>query len=374
MANLYKKINLKLGNKLFRNINKNLKNFYKGFETLANLSTKNSIYFPEIKKMNHIMEKYVKAPGLKLSVSDNLIPFKFETEDGVTLSGIKYITNPKSNKWLVGLHWFAGHKYWSLYAASPFIELGYNIMTFDFRNHGESEDFEYITMGLNESKDFKAAMKWLNVNHAPETIGLLGMSMGGFVLNYAINVYAEEFKNYNIKFGITDSFYGSISTLLSHTRNVWLKDFIRQKKAKKVITSVINSQTDDTGVDWNNIDVFKYYDQGNLPYIFPMFYMHARNDKTTPFDDSLRAFIKRSVHSRDDEILIYDVSKHCMALKYHYKQTIYRWIKFENKIMKNNELTNKALEKFGLTKDIVDRDFDEQIEINTLYLNSSEMK
>ncbi|PPE04409.1 alpha/beta hydrolase [Entomoplasma ellychniae] len=374
MGKIYKKINLKMGNIVFKTVNKNLISFYNGIENLTRLKHRNSIYFPEIKKMNSILDSFHKTPKLKITVSDNLIPFKFETEDGVTLSGIKYITNHNSKKWIVSLHWFAGHKYWGLYNARVFIELGYNVVSFDFRNHGESEKVKHVTMGLNESKDFLAIMKWLQENHQPETIGLLGVSMGSFVINYGINTYNEEFKKYNVKFAICDSGYGSISTLLLQIRNFWLKKFIRKKRIQKFIQGVIKAQSEDTGVDWNNIDVFKFYDNKKIDNMFPMFIMHSRDDIVTPFDDSLKLFIKRSIHSRDDEILIYDSSRHALSLRYHFKQTVYRWLKFENKIMKDDEATRKALEYFDLDKIKDNDDFDEKVELNTFYLNSSDNK
>lgn len=35
---------------------------------------------------------------MQITATDNLIPFKFNTDDGVTLDGIQYLANPKSEK------------------------------------------------------------------------------------------------------------------------------------------------------------------------------------------------------------------------------------------------------------------------------------
>ncbi|AVN63866.1 alpha/beta hydrolase [Mesoplasma florum] len=365
-----KKFRSRLGSKIFKTVNLRFKFFYKALEGTMGDSNKNKYYYPELRRMNKIMRKFYKTPQLQLKATDNLIPFNFETEDGVVISGMKYITDPNSKKWVVSLHWFAGHKYWALYEARPFIELGYNILVFDFRNHGESESTEYVTMGASEVKDFRAAMKWLHENHKPETIGLVGMSMGGFTMQYGIVKYNEEFSKYNIKWAISDSYYGSIKTLLVHTRNVWLKNLVSYKRVGKSINRIIKNQIQDTDLDWNDLDVFKYY-ESDLKMIFPMFFLHCRNDNVTPFDDSMRLFVKRTIHSRDDEILIYDYSSHCLSLKHHYYQTVYRWLVFENKIMKDDEATERALKNLGINSEIIDNNFLEKYEVNTFYVNST---
>ncbi|WP_027875580.1 alpha/beta hydrolase family protein [Mesoplasma chauliocola] len=366
----HNKYRSKLGTKIFKRVNLRFKFFYKTLENLMGNSNKNKYHYPELRRMNKIMRTFYKAPQLQLKATDNLIPFNFETEDGVVISGLKYITSPNSKKWVVSLHWFAGHKYWALFEARPFIELGYNVLVFDFRNHGESQSTEFVTMGASEVKDFRAAMKWLYENHKPEAIGLMGMSMGGFTMQYGIVKYNEEFSKYNIKWAISDSYYGSIKTLLVHTRNVWLKNLMSYKNVRKSINKIIKSQIQDTDLDWADLDVFKYYDH-SLKTVFPMFFMHCRNDSITPFDDSMRLFVKRSIHSRDDEILIYDYSKHCLSLKYHYYQTVYRWLQFENKVMKNDEATEKALKNLGISNEAIQENFFEKYEVNTFYLNSS---
>lgn len=368
-----KKSRSKLETRIFKRVNLRFKFLYKLLEAFMGNSNKNKYYYPELRRMNKIMRKFYKTPQLQLKATDNLIPFNFETEDGIVISGLKYITDPNSKKWVVSLHWFAGHKYWGLFEARPFIELGYNILVFDFRNHGESENTNFVTMGASEVKDFRAAMKWLHDQHKPEVIGLIGMSMGGFTMQYGIVKYNEEFIKYNIKWAISDSYYGSVKTLLVHTRNIWLKNFVSHKKVLKSISKIIKSQIKYTDLDWEDLDVFKYYDS-NLKLIFPIFFLHCRNDNVTPFDDSMRLFVKRSIYSRDDEILIYDYSKHCLSLKYHYYQTVYRWLQFENKIMKDDEATERALRNLGISKEVIDNNFLEKYEVNTLYVNSTKNK
>jgi uncharacterized protein len=55
---------------------------------------------------------------------------------------------------------------------------GYNLVLFDFRNHGQSEDAA-TTVGLLERNDLRAVIDWLEATKAPRAIGVLGVSMGG---------------------------------------------------------------------------------------------------------------------------------------------------------------------------------------------------
>ncbi len=56
----------------------------------------------------------------------------------------------------------------------------YNLVLFDFRNHGQSEDAQ-TTAGMQERADLRAVLDWLVEAKDPRAIGVLGVSMGGSV-------------------------------------------------------------------------------------------------------------------------------------------------------------------------------------------------
>ena len=61
----------------------------------------------------------------------------------------------------------------------------YNLVIFDFRNHGQSEAAP-TTQGVREAGDLRTVVDWLEATKGPEQIALLGVSMGGSsVLNEA---------------------------------------------------------------------------------------------------------------------------------------------------------------------------------------------
>jgi pimeloyl-ACP methyl ester carboxylesterase len=53
----------------------------------------------------------------------------------------------------------------------------FNLVLFDFRNHGQSEDAQ-TTAGLLEREDLRTVIDWLERTKVPSGIGVLGVSMG----------------------------------------------------------------------------------------------------------------------------------------------------------------------------------------------------
>lgn len=323
---------------------------------------------PEINKMNKIMRLFFKHKELEFKINDNLIPIKFKTSDNITISALKYITDHNSKKWVIVSHWFLGDKYWSLYWSKAFIELGYNVLVYDFRNHGDSEETPFVTMGLLESKDLIAAINYLNKTQKVQTIGLLGLSMGAFVINYLTLTQQKFLEENKVKFIISDSSYASISSLLNKLLKLSFKRFFSKKYDIYLIKQILKKQKDLTLSDWNKMNLFdKYEKQHIIPAKIPILFIHSIEDKITSHNDSIRMFINRKKFNLNDELLIYETSKHCLSLKEHYYQTIYRILQFENKIIKDNNKTSIALEKMGIIDKIILNNFNEKKEISTFF-------
>lgn len=67
----------------------------------------------------------------------------------------------------------------ALELARSFVNAGFNVLLFDFRNHGES-DGNVTTLGYHEVKDIYGAVRWLRETRPQQAqrIGLIGFSMG----------------------------------------------------------------------------------------------------------------------------------------------------------------------------------------------------
>jgi pimeloyl-ACP methyl ester carboxylesterase len=63
---------------------------------------------------------------------------------------------------------------------AAFIHDQYNVVIFDYRNHGQSSD-GVTTQGVLEQADLRAVIDWVSTAKAPEQIAVFGVSMGGAI-------------------------------------------------------------------------------------------------------------------------------------------------------------------------------------------------
>jgi dipeptidyl aminopeptidase/acylaminoacyl peptidase len=103
----------------------------------------------------------------------------FTTDDGVTLSGWLIGAGRETHAAVVLLHGFSWHRLPWLAEFVPWIQRRYNVLQFDFRGHGHSEDAP-ITLGTLEQRDVAAAVHFLQ-GRGLGPIALMGISMGGSV-------------------------------------------------------------------------------------------------------------------------------------------------------------------------------------------------
>lgn len=70
---------------------------------------------------------------------------------------------------------------------------GYNVLTFDQRNHGESAPSRPVTFGQQESRDLLGALAYLNGRDEVDAsrVGALGFSMGANTMLYALPQTAQ---------------------------------------------------------------------------------------------------------------------------------------------------------------------------------------
>ncbi len=101
---------------------------------------------------------------------------RFKSLDDVELSGI-YLQRKNAKGNVLLCHGYKGGKEFMFGLLKVFPD--YNILTFDFRAHGQSKGL-YISLGCHEYKDVIAAVNFLKKNSTQNlpTI-LLGISMGG---------------------------------------------------------------------------------------------------------------------------------------------------------------------------------------------------
>ena len=142
---------------------------------------------------------------------------RFPTRDGLELAGT-YLPSRQPTR--VGVLVFC-HEYlsdrWSYRPyADHFRDLGFDIFSFDFRNHGQSgsdpayQPLQWVTN--HELCDLRAALDYLRSrpDHDPAGCGLFGVSRGG---GTALVVAANEPSVWGV---ITDGAFGTRSTMLAY--------------------------------------------------------------------------------------------------------------------------------------------------------------
>jgi fermentation-respiration switch protein FrsA (DUF1100 family) len=119
---------------------------------------------------------------------------KLEASDGIRLAGW-YIPagdgSPPNAPTVVLAHGEGGNKSTMLEYAT-LLHDRYNLLLFDFRNHGQSGG-DQTTQGALEQLDLRAVVDWLQKAKKPDSIAVLGVSMGGAsALNDAITDHAVD--------------------------------------------------------------------------------------------------------------------------------------------------------------------------------------
>jgi uncharacterized protein len=105
---------------------------------------------------------------------------ELETEDGTSIAGW-YIPSENGSgptgPTVVLAHGFGGNKS-TMLAFAEVLHNDYNVVIFDFRNHGQSGG-QQTTAGVLEQDDLRTVVDWLDDEKGPEQVAVLGVSMGG---------------------------------------------------------------------------------------------------------------------------------------------------------------------------------------------------
>lgn len=128
-----------------------------------------------------------------------------QSDDGLTLRGSQYDTNPNSHKWALLVHGYQANSEDMRFEARNFSLNGYNAITPNMRASGES-DGTYIGMGWLDRLD---VLKWTDFIIAQDKdaeIVLYGESMGGAT----VTMTSGEQLPSNVKAIIEDCGYTSV--------------------------------------------------------------------------------------------------------------------------------------------------------------------
>ncbi|WP_036268868.1 alpha/beta hydrolase [Mesoplasma seiffertii] len=262
--------------------------------------------------------------------------FMVPSKDGTKIAGSIWLNDLPSNKWIIGVHGFNSDRFSVLYLTWHYRELGYNVLTFDFRNHGGSE-VDVVTWGYKEKWDLMAVINWLISSYRVEEMGLVGTSMGAFTINHLVLTEPELIKQANIRWAIADSAYMSVPELLERMINNNAPKMF-EGYAREVLKDMMAIYREEYGVNLEHL-AFLDLAKPDVDYI-PVMYFHNRYDRITDHLDSFRMCdLKNNLEdSNRNEMVIYDKGYH------HTKSIIefgenYREISL--KFVKKNQLPEK---------------------------------
>ncbi|MEJ2619378.1 MAG: alpha/beta hydrolase [Candidatus Thiodiazotropha sp.] len=119
------------------------------------------------------MPRAIGAPPKDLPIKS----VSFASESGSVIAGW-HIPVTDSKATILLLHGIRGSRLSMLERARWLYANGYSILMIDFQAHGESPG-EYITIGYLEKYDVKAAVGFARNLHPNESLGVLGVSLGG---------------------------------------------------------------------------------------------------------------------------------------------------------------------------------------------------
>lgn len=128
----------------------------------------------------------LKIPRLPLDANPKSFGYEFEsfktlTEDGVEIEGWFVPAKKESKTSILVLHGWGANRS-DVLPSTIFLTSDYNMVYFDFRNHGRSGGNK-TSLTFLEIKDFLAVVNYLKNKKSPfaQNLGVFGFSMGGSV-------------------------------------------------------------------------------------------------------------------------------------------------------------------------------------------------
>ncbi|QEH62096.1 hypothetical protein SCHIN_v1c09010 [Spiroplasma chinense] len=225
---------------------------------------------------------------------------------------ITYLNPKKTDKWMVALHGYSSSKESSAISAWFMAEKGYNILAFDFINHGQSDE-GMVSFGPNEYQNLLTALRFLHINYTPSEIGLIGFSMGAFTLNLSALINDLTFQSYNVKFGISDSPYFEIKEVLKTVLK--FSTPLVYNQIKNLFADLIHEYKENFGIDILKYDVKNLIKENKKS--FPILFFHSKKDLVTNYQDSMLFFEERKVLKQKDMIHIFETGAHIRSQTTH---------------------------------------------------------
>lgn len=232
-----------------------------------------------------------------------------DCEDRITRNGVLARCNDAKATILV-CHGFMCDKYDVGILRKVFKKSKFNVMTFDFRAHGQDSEGQYCTFGRDESLDVIAAAKFLR-NH-PELQGV-PLFVYGFSMGAVSAIEAQALADLFDAMILDCPFESSEKVIQSGLKELKCsifgcqfdlpgKDFLQkyafhpyvQALVKAVLKTV--AQMDATGVNTNFCPLNPAQSAKNITV--PTFFIHCKNDQKVPVEQVMNVYENAAGYKR----------------------------------------------------------------------------
>lgn len=249
---------------------------------------------------------------------------------GYKLTGT-YIFNSKPTKnTIIIVHGISGDHWESMRYADMYLDLGFNVLVYDSRDHGTSGGKD-ITLGFFEKYDLENVVKWCKLVNQGGVIGVHGESLGAVTALLEANLDQAD---RNVSFYVSDCAYSDLPELLDiKLSGSDRPHFVPEANFILFYGNLIAL----------NRSGFSFYAVSPISAIknikTPVMFIHGSNDTFIPASMSLDMYL-----AKKGPKFIYIAPNAEHALSYftdtvEYKAKILQFLT-DNKIIKNGVFTN----------------------------------
>lgn len=243
----------------------------------------------------------------ELVKNKNIHSFKVKsTFDQITLVG-DYIKSPiknsNNNQTIFLLHGITNTRYWIFKQVYIFLQAGYNVVWYDARNHGESDEAA-TTFGKNESLDLQDIIDYIVKKYQPKNMIIYGFSLGSATVIMWSDIYHKHsnHNNDNIKLLICDSSFAHLEQ--SYIEQINNYSFIPTNLAMKLFHKQIKKMTGFT--DSSLLQPIKYLK--HIPKL-PVLFLHGQSDFFISYTNSQELYREKIRYEQPIKSKIYLVKE-----------------------------------------------------------------
>jgi hypothetical protein len=221
------------------------------------------------------------------------------------LSVYERIQYKASKKFVVIVHGYTYSHHGSLKYAKMMLRLGYNVIIYDHRFHGNSGG-KNTTLGYYEKDDLKTVIDHIYKKHGQDIfLGTYGESMGG------ATVLLEQETDDRVKFLVSDSAFKDIKSLIYiRLREKMIPAFIFYPIAMVFVWLI-------SGAFFFKVKPIKAIENSQIP----MFFVHGLQDDYIPFTHSKDMY---EHYKGPKKLFIADGKAFHARSYYHHKEEYYQ--------------------------------------------------